>query len=385
MPVGKKLRIVQVIPNLRKGGAERLVLDISLQLIKLGHEVFIITFEPGNEYSEITEGLNIEVIPSEVSYSITGKGNFNTQEFDNRVRYLKPDIIHSHLLEAEFASRHNTLEGVIYITHWHGCHPATDPRPIYDYLKKDTWWNKNSIKQLSKRYVQCNNQFLCISDFIRNYVSRAFKSDDQHLHVILNGIDLSNFKYEKAQKHPSKFVLLSVGSLRPFKNQIFLLHVMKKLKEDGHEDIVLRLLGGGSSQDNLETFTRQNALQDMVEFLGYDSSPGHHLNRADVMVHATVNEGFGLVFLEAMSCRIPVVAFRSGGIPEIVQHEKTGLLSNVNDVNSFVQSILRLKKEQDLCKQYGIEGQKAVQQFEIGKYTKRIEGLYLHLLKKQQD
>lgn len=362
-----------------------MVLDISEQLVRLGHTVHIIVFRDDNEYRELSKGLDIEFIPSQVVYSLRGKGITETAAFDARIRELKPDIIHSHLLESEFVSRFNPLEGTLYITHWHGCHPPTNPRKFSDYFSKDTWWNINSIKQLKKRYRQCGNHFLCISDFIRGYVKRALNEDDSRLHVILNGTELGNFKFEPIEKDPTTFTMVAVGSFHAYKNQIFLLEVMKTLKNSGSTNFKLQLLGDGIERENLEQFSKTNNLGDMVEFLGYVDDPGHYMNRANALVHSAIDEPFGLILLEAMSCKIPVVAFRSGGIPEIVADGETGLLTEVNDVAGFTQALLQLKSDPELVKRFGEAGQNVVQDFAIAKYVKRIENLYFDLLKEKRD
>lgn len=379
----EKLNIVQVIPAMNKGGAERLVLDITAQLEDLGHNVHIITFRPENRYTELSEGKKIEVIPSQVVYSLSGNHTINTAEFDKRIREIKPDIIHSHLLESEFVSRHNPLDGVTYLTHWHGCHPPTNPRKFGDYFTKDGWWNINAISKLKKQYAKCDNQFLCISEFIRGYVKRALGSEDSRLNVILNGTDLSNFKFEEAEKDKEVFTMVVVGSFHAYKNQIFLLKVMKALKEAGKTNFKLQLLGDGVERANLEAFAKENQLGEMVEFLGYVTDPSHYMNRAHALVHSAIDEPFGLILLEAMSCKLPIVAFRSGGIPEVVKDGKTGYLTSVNDTHGFMNALIQLQEDPKLCNEFGKVGQIEVQDFAIEKYAKRLENLYFDLIKKK--
>ncbi|MFT4524221.1 MAG: glycosyltransferase involved in cell wall biosynthesis [Bacteroidia bacterium] len=379
------LKIVHVIPSLQKGGAERLVLNISEQLVLLGHTVHIIVFREGNEYLDLSSGINIEVIPSQVLYSLTGKDITETEAFDARIREIQPDIIHSHLLESEFVSRFNPLEGTTYVTHWHGCHPPTNSKKFKDYFSKDSWWSINSINQLKRQYKHCNNHFLCISNFIELYVKRAFNPNDENVTVILNGTDLSKFKFESVERDKEVFTMVTVGSFNTYKNQIFLLKVIKALKELGLVNFKLQLLGDGIERKNLESYSKNNSLGNMVEFFGYVDNPGHYMNRAHALVHSAIDEPFGLILLEAMSCKTPVVAFQSGGIPEIVLNGKTGLLTGVNDVSAFVQALTQLNSNSSLIKELGEAGQKAVQEFAIDKYVKRIENLYFDLLKTKQD
>ena len=376
------MKILQVIPSLGTGGAERLVLDISEGLQRLGHEVFVITFRNDNHFPQLSEGKRIEVIPSHVSYSITGKDSIETEEFDKRIREIEPDIVHSHLIESELVSRHNPMKSVCYVTHWHGMHPPTNPRHFADYLKKDGWWNGNTLKQLKRNYAKCDNHFLCISNFIGDYVSKALNPKPESLHVILNGCDIDQFSNYTLKKDSETFALVAVGSFHTYKNQIFLLKVILNLVNRGVTDVRLKLLGDGAERINLESFCAENNLEEYVYFLGYVNDPGLFMSQCDVLVHGAANEPFGLIFLEAMSMGLPVIAFQSGGIPEIVEDGKTGLLTAVNDVESFASAILKLKDNPQLASQYGEEGKRSVQKFGMEEYVKKVEDLYYKLLKR---
>jgi len=380
---GQKLKVVQVIPCLKMGGAERLVLDITAGLEKLGHEVFIILFKPDNHFPVLSKEKHIEIIPSQVSYSITGKDIIETKEFDRRLREIKPDIIHSHLIESEFVSRYNTVADTAYVTHWHGCHPPTNSHSFQDYLRKDAWWHLYSVHQLKRQYKICNNRFLCISDFIGKYVHRAFNPESKNLRVILNGSDLFQFSPSHSAKKNERFTLISVGSFHPYKNQLFLLKMLQQIIENRVKDIRILFLGDGVERENLEGYVRKNNLSNYVEFLGYVDEPSSYMNEADVLVHSAIDEPFGLILLEAMSCGLPVVAFNSGGIPEIVKHESTGFLTQINHIEDFAKSVVKIKDTPKLAEQFSQQAQLEVQRFGIEEYVKKIEAFYMETIQKE--
>ncbi len=380
--MARLLRVLQVIPSLGRGGAERLCLNISAELINLGHHVEVVVFRDRNDYPELESKLKVHVIPSQVSYSLLGNDTFNTIEFDAFVAKYKPDIIHTHLLETEFITRHNPLKTAVYLTHWHGCHPPTNPRSFVDYFKKDTWWNINSIRQLKRQYVKCDNQFLCISDFIKGYIQRALNPKPENIYVILNGCDISSFHSQTPERSKDTFTLVSVGSFHPYKNQRFLLKVLQHLVAQGVKDIHLQLLGDGSERQNLENYAHQNNLTNHVQFLGYVDNPEVFMSQAHALVHSAIDEPFGLILLEGMSSQLPIIAFRSGGIPEIVVHGKTGYLAAENDTEDFAQRIMELRNNPELAIQMGKNGQEAVSKFAIDKYVGKIETLYFNLLQK---
>ena len=107
------------------------------------------------------------------------------------------------------------------------------------------------------------------------------------------------------------------------------------------------------------------------------------MNEADVLVHSAIDEPFGLILLEAMSCGLPVVAFNSGGIPEIVKHESTGFLTQINHIEDFAKSVVKIKDTPKLAEQFSQQAQLEVQRFGIEEYVKKIEAFYMETIQKE--
>jgi glycosyltransferase involved in cell wall biosynthesis len=210
---------------------------------------------------------------------------------------------------------------------------------------------------------------------------RALHPKQDHLKVILNGCDINEFIYEGLEKDNNTFTLLSVGSFHAYKNHIFLLKVMKHLADNGVNDLRLQFLGDGAERQQLENFVKANDLNNQVEFLGYVKNPNSYMNQAHALVHSAIDEPFGLILLEAMSVGLPIVAFNSGGVPEIVENGKTGFLTDVNDIDGFANSILKLKSDPSLVTEFSKAGRASVQKFNMIDYVKKIEALYFELLK----
>ena len=102
----KHLRIIHIIPSLIKGGAERLTLDICIELNKRDDcDVKLITLHPENMFVEQCKGLDVEFCNSYVIPSISKKNQINISELQAAIDRFKPDVIHSHLFEAEIVAR----------------------------------------------------------------------------------------------------------------------------------------------------------------------------------------------------------------------------------------------------------------------------------------
>ena len=98
------MKVIQVVPSLIKGGAERLALNITNELIKLDHQVIIVSLRDDNRYPELpTE--NIRITNSNVYYSLLGSDVIEITDFESIIDDFQPDVIHSHLIDSELVSR----------------------------------------------------------------------------------------------------------------------------------------------------------------------------------------------------------------------------------------------------------------------------------------
>ena len=209
------------------------------------------------------------------------------------------------------------------------------------------------------------------------------------IHVIHCGIDTDQF-------HPSAVAtpfaqrkgrprIVCCGRLRELKGQRYLLAALARLRQNGyHYDC--DLIGDGPDRDSLFR-QAQNAGLDSVRFLGAltHSRVRDALQRADMFVLPSVQdacgrrEGIPVALMEAMACGIPVIGSRISGIPELVVHEKTGLLVGPRDAAGLADAILRLHSDNALRGRLALEGrQKVVREFSRRESAQRLRHLIVN-------
>ncbi len=166
---------------------------------------------------------------------------------------------------------------------------------------------------------------------------------------------------------PRPKILLFVGRLIPRKNVEFLLDVMPRiLAKVG--SAVLYLVGGANGGEDhagkLLDKTRSLNLQDHVRFFGHlpEDRKIRLMRESDVFVFPSLLEGFGMAVAEAMAAGIPVVAFKSGALPEVVEEGKTGLLVEPGDHDAFISAVADILTDDELCHRLGDVGQKAARE-----------------------
>ena len=128
-------------------------------------------------------------------------------------------------------------------------------------------------------------------------------------------------------------------------------------------DAKLHVVGDGLLRRKLEELSGDLGIANNVKFFGalaYEKIP-QYLAKADVFVRPSRSEGLGTAFLEAMAMGLPVVGTRVGGIPDFLEHERTGLFTNVDDAEDLARQITRLFTDGALYEKLSRNGREVVQ------------------------
>lgn len=222
----------------------------------------------------------------------------------------------------------------------------------------------------------------------------------EKVYPVLNGLDASLWNADmdgsKVRQEfgiaPDVPLLASIAFQAPRKGTEQLLRALALLKRR-LPDFKLLVVGesipwGACGQrryaDHLQALTGELGLTEHVIFTGYRADVQDILAACDLYTMPSDDEPFGVVFLEAMAMRKPVVALANGGTPEVVEHGRSGLLAPPGDTARLAEHILTLTSDPALRQRMGACGRQRVEQcFNPRLMAKQVEHVYQRVLRKQ--
>lgn len=185
---------------------------------------------------------------------------------------------------------------------------------------------------------------VCISQFARGQLMRISAPQDwAKLQVCRLGVDPRQFAFSVPLAAAQKVSLLCVGRLTPAKGQVLLVQACAQLRDAG-VDFHLKFVGEGPDRARIEAAISAHRLQQHITLTGALTQDGVRsaLAKADVFVLPSLAEGIPVVLMEAMSSGVPCISSPVNGIPELIEHQRTGLLATAGDVDNLAQQLLAL-------------------------------------------
>jgi glycosyltransferase involved in cell wall biosynthesis len=210
----------------------------------------------------------------------------------------------------------------------------------------------------------------------------------QKLLTIHSGVDLNRYldnKIDVIEKKqalgllPNGFLIGFVGWLLPIKGPMHLLRAMSRVWS-AHPEVSLVLVGKGDLDVDLRAEALHLNADHRVKFLGWRDDIEEIMQIFDILVLPSLNEGMGRVVVEAMAAGKPVIASRVGGIPDLVENEKTGLLVPPADEDALAAAIVRLIKNPQDARKMGALGRFHSHWFSLEAMIEKLDALYDELI-----
>lgn len=368
------MKILHIVPDLHIGGAERLVIDIVGELA--GHrdiEVRMVIFRDKVEYpvSEIKD--HIHIVPSSIDLSILGVNKYNVFELQDFVDTFQPDIINSHLFEAEIISRCINYPRAKWFSHCHS-NTVVFRKPGWSILTDKTSFTRAFERAfIIKRYDKNGgNHFIAVSRDTMRFIQENLKYP---VTLLPNAINLSRTKPKESKEKRDILTLVNIGSFVKNKNQQLLLHIVKEIQRRGVSCNCI-FLGAGPEEKNVKQLAQDLGISGQIRFEGNVTDVSAYLSQGDIYVHTALSESFGLVLIEAMACGLPVVSLDSGGNRDILENGINGYILPEQNVNTFADHIIDLYNDRSLNDRITQNGFASAKKYDIRTYVSKLLDIY---------
>ena len=375
-PLSRKLRVCHVATGDLWGGAEAQILTL-LSYLNEEKQVLVsaVLFNQGKLADELS-ALGIDV-------TVISEAKFNAvrllYELVRHFMRAHVDIVHAHkpkdTVLASLAARMAGISNIIGTIHG-------SPEPLKGwehwkmefYLFLDWLVNKHLVKVLVAVSNDLEGRLRC-------------KYGQQKVVRIHNGLDLRKVRVNANTLDLRKelkiceqcYVLGTVGRLVPVKAHEQLLHLARALLEKGWKFTIL-IVGEGPERKTLETLSVDMGLSRYVILLGHQAQVHDYLHLMDVFVLTSLHEGIPIALLEALALRKPVVATRVGGVPEVIEHGRSGLLIPPNNIQELVTSTMSVLSDRNMAQYLGENGRRRIEeQFSVAQMSREMTQLYLKM------
>ena len=297
---------------------------------------YVLCFENGEFFKRASEKA-FHVIPLPKKGGMSLQSAYRIKEL---CRSLKIQVIHTHDSKAHTLA---FLAGFLF----------KNPTPIVVSRRVDFPIGKSLFSRI-KYNDQKVAKIICVSQAIQNIMKPSIQ-DKNKLCTIHSGIDLARFEgltkgailRTKFGISPDEFIIGNTSAIAPHKDYYTWVETAEILvKKQFPAKFVI--MGDGPLMNEMKLYVQSKNLSQHIFFNGFEKNILPLLNELDLFLITSTTEGLGTSILDAFACKIPVVATQAGGIPELVQHQKTGLSSPIKNANDLADNVQLLLSDTEL-------------------------------------
>jgi N-acetyl-alpha-D-glucosaminyl L-malate synthase BshA len=322
--------------------------ELGIELAALGHQVHFISYSQPFRLNGREEGIFYHEVPVS-SYPLfefppydlaLASRMVEVAEFNEldllHVHYAIPHSVSALLARQMLASRGRRLP---FVTTLHG----TDITLV---------GLDRSYLPITRYSIQESDGVTAISNYLKEKTVDSF-GVTRPIEVITNFVNCDIYTHIKdeaaraeARKRlarPDEAILMHLSNFRPVKRVVDVVKIFARVAREMPARLIL--IGDGPDRSAAEWLAHDLGIQGRVRFLGKQERVNELLPLADILLMPSELESFGLAALEAMACKVPSVATRVGGVPELIDDGETGLLYNVGDVDGMASGALSLLRD----------------------------------------
>jgi glycosyltransferase involved in cell wall biosynthesis len=245
----------------------------------------------------------------------------------------KVDIIHMHSAKAHTVGVYAKVMG---------------NTPTLILSKRTDFPVRNNFLSQFKYNHPAIKKILCVSNKIKEVLDESLTDKNKSI-TVYSGINPAKFNLnsnnsllrEKFKLADDAIIVGNTSALADHKDYYTFLRTAKKVHEQNSR-VHFFIIGNGPMESELMVYVNQHDMSEYVHFTGFLTNLPEVLPTLDIFLMTSKEEGLGTSLLDAMACKVPIVATHAGGIPEIVIHQKTGLVSPIGDDSKLSKELLYL-------------------------------------------
>lgn len=347
MVLKPKRKILFIVPWMTVGGADRVFLDVVRALHSKKCTVYCVSTVPSpNEWLPLFKKYCKEVV------------NATNDVREQDIAQFLVDYVSKNQIDTIVTS--NTVAGYIALDGIKQVRPAAK---IYDIIHGQGGKAEGGGMPLhSTPFDKYIDKRIVVTKYMRDYLVKKFSIDPGKIVVIHNGAHFSRKYSHKVPREikmvKGKFIVLWAGRFHVEKHPELAIEAARLVAKEIN-NIHFILAGSGYMKPELEDLIKKYSLESTVTITQqpYDD-PMPYMVNSDLLLMTSEMEGMPIVILEAYSAKLPVIATKVGGIPEIVVNKESGYLINYNPTfaKKAAEKIIFLSKNKKIARKYGTKG-----------------------------
>ena len=332
------------------GGSGVVTTELGIELAAQGHQVHFISYSQPFRLAGREEGIYYHEVPVS-SYPLFEFPPYDlalasrmaeVAEFNDldllHVHYAIPHSVSALLARQMLAAKGRRLP---FVTTLHG----TDITLV---------GLDRSYLPITKYSIQESDGVTAISSYLKEKTVESF-GITRDIEVVTNFVNCNVYTFFKDEAKraearlklaaPDEAILMHLSNFRPVKRVVDVVKVFAQVAREMPAQLIL--IGDGPDRSAAEWLAHDLGIQCRVHFMGKQERVNELLPLADILLMPSELESFGLAALEAMACKVPSIATRVGGVPELIDDGETGLLYEVGDVDGMASGALGLLRDRD--------------------------------------
>jgi len=326
----EKMRVAFLIHSLRRGGAERVALELAVGMQIYRIDTVMVSLLNVHDYREepyVNLPVQFLIAPSE--YKWPWSVPLMAHKLKLVLDELKPDVLQIHSPTATIVSAWAGIK-IPAVQVFHGYNDT--------WKYSDTRSRQAAYKALASRTLlgwalrRLGCKVIVVSLSMADIVSKFFRCPADQIRCIVNGVDLEHFRFNE-RTVPSCPIICMVGTLYEVKRTDQAIRAFALLRTKMPR-VRLRVVGDGPLRPVLESLIKELALEDGVELLGRRSDVADLLAQGHLFWQLSRYEGLPLTCIEAMATGLPIIGTDVPGIRDVVVPERTGYLVPIDDIEA---------------------------------------------------